>query len=634
MKVELTRPEMQMFHILTTMNLPLRKQLWMLILLRKILDIRWLSDLDGRADQDWEGKKQGRTEPIPLVMKEDSLCLGRLTLEFEQADEATRNRKLMEIEKEDTDELQQKYQNEQEKEKAIEESLKDLKEMFYCELCDKQYFKYKEYDNHINSYDHAHRQRLRDLRQRESTRNIYVKKKKEQKQMEKEMQRLHLLSGKGAESKSNTGIKVAFKSSLNASSTSSGFKPISLRHGFSAVPPPPPKDPPPLPKEPAPPLPDEPQPPPPPPPPEDKQIKKPFSFKMGMSSGDQGQVEALGTVAPVKQGLSFSLGAKKGGGVMQFGVKSKPVKGTVSAFAESSSEEEEEEEEVPEEDARELFENEQLKLSSTPTQQQDTLEKVIEYADTLRIKAALKPKLLIRFVRGTDQGGILPGTIATPEDPEITSETTNVEKRTFKEIKETKKTSDREDSSDSEKESRLQNEKRSFKERKGYKRSPDKEDFRSSASDTEARKKTAKNKARHSSSQGRGEQSHQKDKDREYMYFESKGRNSPGRRKGRSKREGSKDYKDRKGSNDSRRDFKDHKNNEHHEKEPKGKKDRKDARERDSPKKMNDKYKFEDSDDEDHSQKSSTCMKKKDSKTYTEKREFKDSYPVKNKERT
>ena len=49
-------------------------------------------------------------------------------------------------------------QSELEKEKLIEESLRDLKEMFYCELCDKQYFKYKEYDNHINSYDHAHRQ--------------------------------------------------------------------------------------------------------------------------------------------------------------------------------------------------------------------------------------------------------------------------------------------------------------------------------------------------------------------------------------------------------------------------------------------------------------------------------------------
>jgi hypothetical protein len=49
-------------------------------------------------------------------------------------------------------------QTTQDKEKAIEESLKNLKESFYCELCDKQYFKYKEYDNHINSYDHAHRQ--------------------------------------------------------------------------------------------------------------------------------------------------------------------------------------------------------------------------------------------------------------------------------------------------------------------------------------------------------------------------------------------------------------------------------------------------------------------------------------------
>ena len=51
-------------------------------------------------------------------------------------------------------------QDEQEKERVIEESLRDLKEMFYCEPCDKQYYKYKEYDNHINSYDHAHKQVL------------------------------------------------------------------------------------------------------------------------------------------------------------------------------------------------------------------------------------------------------------------------------------------------------------------------------------------------------------------------------------------------------------------------------------------------------------------------------------------
>ncbi|EDO34344.1 predicted protein, partial [Nematostella vectensis] len=99
-----------------------------------------------------------RTDPLPIILKEDFTGIGRMKLEFQQAEETTSKRKTLEIEKEDTQELRQKYQTEQEKEKIIEESLQDLKEMFYCELCDKQYFKYKEYDNHINSYDHAHKQ--------------------------------------------------------------------------------------------------------------------------------------------------------------------------------------------------------------------------------------------------------------------------------------------------------------------------------------------------------------------------------------------------------------------------------------------------------------------------------------------
>ncbi|XP_024916733.1 uncharacterized protein LOC107989327 [Cynoglossus semilaevis] len=38
---------------------------------------------------------------------------------------------------------------------------------FYCELCDKQYVRHQQFDNHINSYDHHHKQRLKDLKQRE-----------------------------------------------------------------------------------------------------------------------------------------------------------------------------------------------------------------------------------------------------------------------------------------------------------------------------------------------------------------------------------------------------------------------------------------------------------------------------------
>lgn len=36
--------------------------------------------------------------------------------------------------------------------------MEDLRANFYCELCDKQYQKHQEFDNHINSYDHAHKQ--------------------------------------------------------------------------------------------------------------------------------------------------------------------------------------------------------------------------------------------------------------------------------------------------------------------------------------------------------------------------------------------------------------------------------------------------------------------------------------------
>ncbi|KAJ0005275.1 hypothetical protein NQD34_011489 [Periophthalmus magnuspinnatus] len=42
----------------------------------------------------------------------------------------------------------------------------------YCELCDKQYERQQQYDNHTSSYDHHLRQRLKDLKQREFYRQL------------------------------------------------------------------------------------------------------------------------------------------------------------------------------------------------------------------------------------------------------------------------------------------------------------------------------------------------------------------------------------------------------------------------------------------------------------------------------
>ncbi|KAK2166925.1 hypothetical protein LSH36_33g00013 [Paralvinella palmiformis] len=111
--------------------------------------------------------------------------------QLEHAEETTERRRLMECEKENTEELQQKYKENLEKERAKEESLADLRANFYCSLCDKQYAKHTEYDNHINSYDHAHKQRLKELRQKEIGRTLCGKRHKEEKQLEKEMLRIN-----------------------------------------------------------------------------------------------------------------------------------------------------------------------------------------------------------------------------------------------------------------------------------------------------------------------------------------------------------------------------------------------------------------------------------------------------------
>ncbi|XP_051574901.1 zinc finger protein 804B-like [Myxocyprinus asiaticus] len=81
-----------------------------------------------------------------------------------------------------------------EKEKAIAKALGDLKANFYCELCDKQYHKHQEFDNHINSYDHAHKQRLKELKQREFARNVSSKSWKDDRKQKRALKRLHQLA--------------------------------------------------------------------------------------------------------------------------------------------------------------------------------------------------------------------------------------------------------------------------------------------------------------------------------------------------------------------------------------------------------------------------------------------------------
>ncbi|XP_074842362.1 zinc finger protein 804B [Carettochelys insculpta] len=96
-------------------------------------------------------------------------------------------------------------------EKVTAKGLEDVKANFYCELCDKQYHKHQEFDNHINSYDHAHKQRLKDLKQREFARNVASKSWKDEKKQEKALKRLHQLAELRKQSECIPGSRPVFK---------------------------------------------------------------------------------------------------------------------------------------------------------------------------------------------------------------------------------------------------------------------------------------------------------------------------------------------------------------------------------------------------------------------------------------
>ncbi|XP_049749582.1 zinc finger protein 804B [Elephas maximus indicus] len=98
-----------------------------------------------------------------------------------------------------------------EKEKSTARALEDVKANFYCELCDKQYHKHQEFDNHINSYDHAHKQRLKELKQREFARNVASKSWKDEKKQEKALKRLHQLAELRQQSECVSGNGPAYK---------------------------------------------------------------------------------------------------------------------------------------------------------------------------------------------------------------------------------------------------------------------------------------------------------------------------------------------------------------------------------------------------------------------------------------
>jgi len=126
-----------------------------------------------------EGK--GRVDPIPFGNKMDFLGVGKSEEEEARHKETTARRKLLDSEVEETEDLKKKREEEAKKEEEIKKNLQEINKVFYCELCAKQYTKAMEYENHLRSYDHGHKQRLKEMQESMGSKEISKNKKKEQK---------------------------------------------------------------------------------------------------------------------------------------------------------------------------------------------------------------------------------------------------------------------------------------------------------------------------------------------------------------------------------------------------------------------------------------------------------------------
>ncbi|KAI7861359.1 hypothetical protein BDF14DRAFT_1786063 [Spinellus fusiger] len=101
----------------------------------------------------------GRVDPVPIELKLDSLGVGKADEEQSYHVSSTARRKALDSEKQLEETPEEKHWRESRvtKQEAIVRELKEVNRVFYCELCDKQYSKISEYEQHLQSYDHHHK---------------------------------------------------------------------------------------------------------------------------------------------------------------------------------------------------------------------------------------------------------------------------------------------------------------------------------------------------------------------------------------------------------------------------------------------------------------------------------------------
>ncbi|KZO99766.1 hypothetical protein CALVIDRAFT_561093 [Calocera viscosa TUFC12733] len=142
----------------------------------------------------------GRKEPVPFVMKSDSLGLGKLTQELRIAQTTVERRREMESERllRETAAEREVRESKVRREQAVQQEVKQQIRQFYCELCGKQYQTVAQFDEHERSYSHLHKQRMKEVQEQQrkaGSADVDSRREKERKREERELKKMAAAAG-------------------------------------------------------------------------------------------------------------------------------------------------------------------------------------------------------------------------------------------------------------------------------------------------------------------------------------------------------------------------------------------------------------------------------------------------------
>ncbi|RVW28841.1 G patch domain-containing protein 8 [Vitis vinifera] len=183
------------------------------------------------------GLYAGIIEPIKSGIRDPRLGVGKQEEDDFFTAEENIQRKKLDVELEETEEHAKKREVVAEREQKIQTEVKEIRKVFYCELCNKQYKLAMEFEVHLSSYDHNHRKRFKEMREMHGTSSRDDRQKREQQRQEREMAKFALMADarkqqqQQEEESGNTAVSTTLRS---ATPLADQEQRKALKFGFSS----------------------------------------------------------------------------------------------------------------------------------------------------------------------------------------------------------------------------------------------------------------------------------------------------------------------------------------------------------------------------------------------------------------